>query len=133
MNITFRMSKNFNSSQLQPLFQSVNWLSANYPKRLEKAINHSSTVISAWDEDRLIGLVNALDDSEMTAYVHYLLVNPLYHGLGIGKELITRLKKHYEGYLYLVLMAEETDKVSFYTKLGFEVASTSTPLMIMKR
>jgi len=118
---------------LQRFIIVEDWLSANYPSRLEKAINNSSTVISAWDEDNLIGLVNALDDSEMTAYVHYLLVNPHYHGYGIGKELITRLKKHYEGYLYLILMAEEPDKVNFYTKLGFEVSSNSTPLMIMTR
>ncbi len=132
MNITYKSSKNFNSFELQNLFKSVNWLSANYPERLEKAINHSSTAISAWDGEQLIGLVNALDDSAMTAYVHYLLVNPHYQGQGIGKELIRRIKNRYEGYLYLLILAEEKDKVSFYTQLGFEVTS-STPLMIMTK
>ena len=80
----------------------------------------------------MVGLVNALDDSVMTAYVHYLLVNPHYHGLGIGKELIRRIKKHYEGYLYLLILAEEKEKVRFYTHLGFEV-TTSTPLMIITK
>ncbi len=132
MNITYKSSKNFNSFELQNLFKSVNWLSANYAERLEKAINHSSTAISAWDGEQLIGLVNALDDSAMTAYVHYLLVNPHYQGQGIGKELIRRIKNRYEGYLYLLILAEEKDKVSFYTQLGFEVTS-STPLMIMTK
>ena len=37
---------------------------------------HSSTVISAWKDGKLWGLVRVLDDSEMLAYVHYVLVNP---------------------------------------------------------
>lgn len=130
MDIIYKTTKNFTIKELEALFLSVNWLSGKYPNRLKKAMKNSSTVISAWDKDKLIGLVNALDDSEMTAYAHYLLVNPAYHGNGIGRELLHRLKKHYEGYLYLLIMAEEKDKVSFYTKHGFEISEGSTPLMI---
>ena len=45
---------------------------------------HSSTVISAWKDGKLCGLVRVLDDSEMLAYVHYVLVNPKYPGLGLA-------------------------------------------------
>ncbi len=129
MDITYKNALNFQATDLEDLFLSVNWLSAKYPSRLEQAMNHSSTVISAWDGSKLIGLINALDDSEMTAYVHYVLVNPSYQGLGIGRELVSRIKDHYKNYLYLILMAEKEDKIEFYTHLGFEVSS-STPLII---
>jgi len=36
------------------------------------------TVCSAWDGDKLVGLISAMDDGVMTAYVHYLLVDPAY-------------------------------------------------------
>lgn len=38
----------------------------------------SSTVISAWDGDRLAGLARVIDDGEMLAYMHWVLVNPNY-------------------------------------------------------
>lgn len=56
----------------------MNWVSGEYPKRLYKALMHTSTVISAWKDGKLCGLVRVLDDSEMLAYVHYVLVNPKY-------------------------------------------------------
>ena len=70
--IQYRTDKNFEAEQLKELFSSVNWLSANYSERLVKALYNSSTVISAWDGEKLIGLINVLDDGELTAYVHYL-------------------------------------------------------------
>ncbi len=128
--IEYRETKAFSALELEELFLSVGWLSGNYPLRLEKAINNSDTVISAWYGDRLVGLINALDDGELTAYAHYLLVNPKYHNLGIGKELVGRLKKKYEGYLYLLLIAEEKKNIAFYEQYGFNVVEGATPLAI---
>ena len=70
MSIIYTDTKNYTSNDLQELFQLVGWLSANYPKRLKKALDNSETVFTAWDKDKLVGLVNAIDDSELTAYVH---------------------------------------------------------------
>lgn len=72
MSIMYTDTRSYISNDLQELFQSVGWLSANYPERLKKALDNSETVFSAWDGERLIGLVNAIDDSELTAYIHYL-------------------------------------------------------------
>ncbi len=63
---------------------------------------HSSTVISAWKDGKLCGLVRVLDDSEMLAYVHYVLVNPKYQGLGL-RHLIELVKEKYKDYLYIEL------------------------------
>lgn len=130
MEITYKMTKDFSCEQLQTLFTSVGWLSANYPERLKIAINNSATVISAWDGETLIGLVNAIDDGELTAYAHYLLVNPEYQHLGIGSNLIEGLKKKYEGYLYLLLISEHNETVNFYNKLGFEVSEGAVPMVL---
>lgn len=130
MSIEFKEAKDFTAFELESLFKSVGWISGNYPVRLAKAIKNSSTVISAWADDRLIGLVNALDDGELTCYAHYLLVRPEYQGQGIGKALIQRLKKKYADYLYLMLICEEEKTVAFYQKLGFEVEKSATPVCI---
>jgi ribosomal protein S18 acetylase RimI-like enzyme len=77
------------------------------------------------------GLINALDDGALTAYVHYLLVRPEYQGQGVGKTLVGKIKARYEGYLYLLLLVEEKEKVAFYEKLGFGVIEGTTPVYIM--
>lgn len=112
--------KKYTARDLQELFQSVGWLSANYPERLKKALDNSETVFTAWDDDKLVGLVNAIDDSELTAYVHYLCVNPIYQGQGIGKELLLRIKDKYKNYLYIILIAENEQLVKYYSQNGFE-------------
>ena len=120
MGVTYKGAKNYTSKDLQELFQSVGWLSANYPERLKKALDNSETVFTAWDGEKLVGLVNAIDDSELTAYVHYLCVNPEYQGQGIGKKLLQRIKDKYKDYLYIILIAENEKLVKYYSQNGFE-------------
>lgn len=120
MGITYKGAKNYTSKDLQELFQSVGWLSANYPERLKKALDNSETVFTAWDGEKLVGLVNAIDDSELTSYVHYLCVNPEYQGQGIGKNLLHKIKEKYKEYLYIILIAENEQLVKYYSQNGFE-------------
>ena len=88
MNITYKDIQDFQLKKLQDLFLSVKWESGKHPEKLVIAMQNSGRVFSAWDNKKLIGLINVLDDKIMTAYVHFLLVNPHYHGKGIGKELL---------------------------------------------
>lgn len=48
------------AKELNSLFSSVNRLSVNYADRLSTALKNAGTVISAWDEDTLIRLVEVL-------------------------------------------------------------------------
>ena len=115
------------------LFNSVGWISGKYPQQLVKAMQGSATVFSAWDGEKLVGLINVLDDGAMAAYIHCLLVNPNWHGKGIGSELVRRVREKYKSYLYLTLVAEERKNVAFYEKLGFSAETRATPMMIMNR
>lgn len=120
MNITYTDQRNFSANDLYQLFQSVDWLSANYPDRLKKAMDYCETVFTAWDDNRLVGLVNAIDDSELTAYVHYLCVDPAYQEQGIGSELLSRIKEKYKKYLYIIIIAENEPLIKFYSQNGFQ-------------
>ena len=105
--IAYTQEKKFTKEQVQKLFLSVGWVSGEYPERLYKALMHSSTVITAWDGEQLVGLVRVLDDSEMTAYMHYVLVDPRYHGRGIAGHMVEMVKEKYKEYLYIEIMPEE--------------------------
>ena len=108
--IEYKQTHNFTPTQLQQLFQSVQWASADYPNKLVKAMQAYETVISAWDNGQLIGLVSAMDDSVMTAYVHYVLVRPEYQGKGVGRKMMEMLKEHYANYLRIVLYSLFLDR-----------------------
>ena len=70
MAIEYTEEKRFTVEQVEAVFKSVGWESAQWPERLFKALQHSDTVISAWDGGHLVGLVRVLDDTEMVAYMH---------------------------------------------------------------
>ncbi len=118
--ITYTDEKCFTQQAVQDLFLSVGWVSGNYPSRLYKALLGSSTVLTAWDCDRLVGLVRLLDDSELVAYMHYVLVHPDYQGQGIAGTLVEIAKEKYRDYLYIEIMPEESKNAAFYEKHGFQ-------------
>ncbi len=121
MDIIYTEEKKFTMEQVQELFLSVGWISGEYPKRLYKALMNSQTVITAWRGERLVGLARALDDSEMVAYMHYVLVHPDCHGKGIAGHMIELMKEKYKDYLYIELMPEERKNAAFYEKHGFKI------------
>lgn len=133
MAIEYTEEKRFTQDQVQALFRSVGWESANYPERLFKALQHSDTVISAWDGDHLAGLVRVLDDTEMVAYMHWVLVDPAYHGHGIGGALVERVKAKYHDYLFLEVMPEESKNAPFYQKHGFHLMEDGRAMQIVNR
>lgn len=121
MDITYTTERDFTKDDVRRLFASVGWVSADYPNHLHAALMGSSMVFSAWAGGRLAGLVRVLDDGCMTAYVHYVLVDPEYQGHGIAGHLMTMVKDHYEDYLYVEVMPEESRNASFYQQHGFSI------------
>lgn len=55
MAIAYTEEKKFTKEQVEALFLSVGWVFGQYPQRLFKALMHSSTVLTAWDGEELVG------------------------------------------------------------------------------
>lgn len=43
---------------------------------MELQKENNTIVLTVWDGDRLVGLTRVLDDTEMLAQIHYVLVHP---------------------------------------------------------
>ena len=129
MSIQYKDIHDFEKSELERLFLSVGWSSGHYPDRLVTAMKNFHTVISAWDGGRLVGMICAMDDGVMNAYVHYLLVDPDYHGQGIGRRLVETMKQKYKDYLRIAVIAYN-EELSFYENFGFKKSNDSSPMFI---
>ena len=129
MEIDYKLTHDFSPQELERLFLSVEWSSGHFPDKLAVAMKNFSTVISAWDGNKLVGMICVMDDGVMTAYVHYLLVDPEYHDMTIGRTLVDMMKKKYEDYLRIVVVAYNNE-LHFYENCGFKKADDASPMFI---
>lgn len=120
MDIKYTFNKCFTQDDVVDLFLSINWVSGEFPTRLYKALLNSSTVVTAWDNSKLVGLARAIDDSEMTAYVHYVLVRKEYERQGIASNMMKMILDKYQNYVYVKVIPANDGAVKFYDKLGFK-------------
>ncbi len=129
MNINYKDTHDFTEEELENLFLSVDWSSGHFPEKLRVAMTNFNTVYSAYDGDKLIGMICAMDDGIMNAYVHYLLVNPEYHGLKIGRTLVNKVREKYKSFLRIAVIAYDKE-MNFYKNCGFEKSNDASPMFI---
>jgi len=124
MNITYNdTKKDLPNAQLQNLFISAGWLDDN---ESEEMLNHfnvpfinSTLVISAWDNEKLIGVVRVLSDKLIRSIIYDLVIFPEYQQKGIGQELLKRCNEHFPNSEWLVQTTKEISP--YYEKIGFKV------------
>ena len=125
--IEYRDEKDLPPKELEKLFLSIGWESRKEPVLLAQAPKNYGTVLTAWDGDELIGLIAAMDDGVLTAYVHYLLVRADRQSAGIGGVLLEQLKARYASFHKIALIGEHPAKV-FYERHGFEEEPNASPM-----
>lgn len=88
-------------------------------KRLQKMIENSNVLITAWDNELLIGVARALTDYSYCCYLSDLAVDKDYQHQGIGKELVKLLQEHIGEEVSLLLLSSPT-AMEYYPKIGFK-------------
>ena len=128
-NIEYQDTHDFTKDELKRLFLSVNWSSGHFPDKLVVAMRNYGTVFSAWDDNKRVGLICAMDDGIMNAYVHYLLVDPEHQGQAIGRTLVEMVKEKYKDYMRVVVVAYD-DELPFYENCGFKTKANASAMCI---
>lgn len=129
--LKYKTSFDFKIEDVVKLFESHNWISAKFPTRLYKALMNSSYVISVYDEDKLVGLSRVIDDTELVAYVHYVIVMKGYEKRGIASNMLKMIKEKYHNYLYIKVIPTDSNVVDFYKKNGFTVKADGVAMQIV--
>ena len=128
-NITIRETREIALPQLLNLYRANGWSSAKKPQQLIAALMNSHKLVSAWEEDLLVGLGNSLSDGHLVVYYPHLLVLPSHHGKGIGHMIMERLQKDYAGFHSQILVSDQA-AIEFYKSCGFSKAGQTVPMWI---
>ena len=125
--ITYSATHAVPRDQILALYTANQWSSAKRPDELCKGLANSAALITAWDDDQLVGLGSALTDGHLVVYFPHLLVHPDYHRRGIGTEIVMNLKNKFAGFHQQILVAEN-HAIAFYESCGFDVMGDKTPM-----
>jgi len=124
MNIIYNgTKKDLPIEQLHHLFFSAGWTDSELTidpymlKNFNAPFINSKLVISAWENENLIGVVRVLSDEIIRSVIYDLVVLPEYQNKGIGKELVKRCIEHFPNSEWLV--QTEKNISSYYEKNGF--------------
>lgn len=129
MAINYLDTKRIEQDKIIELYQANKWSSAQKPDLLYQALLNSHTLITAWDEGRLVGLGNAISDGHLVVYYPHLLVHPAYQGQGIGKRIVEKMQERY-GKFHMQMLVADGKAIDFYEKCGFRRAGQTEPMWI---
>ena len=111
------------------LYRENMWSSADKPEALMQALENSHWLVTAWDDDVLVGLGNSISDGHLVVYYPHLLVLPAYQGKGIGSMIMQTFLKKYNTIHQQILVADG-EAIQFYEKCGFSTAGHCKPMWI---
>ncbi|MEA2065488.1 MAG: GNAT family N-acetyltransferase [Thermotogota bacterium] len=121
--MAFMYKKNVipDSGSVMHLYDDAGFTS--YTKDLDclmKALENSLFIITAWENDSLIGLVRAVGDGKTILYIQDILVLSSYRRKGIGTSLLKQLINEFPDVRQKVLLTDDKpENRKFYESLGF--------------
>ena len=86
---------------------------------MEGMINIANLTITAWDNDKLIGIARSVTDFHYCCYLSDLAVDVAYQKQGIGKQLLKETRQQLKPTCRLILLSAPA-AVEYYPHLGFE-------------
>jgi len=123
--IIYKYNSSFAKNDILSLYDSVGW--SEYTKNIEKllkALNNSLYILTAWDKNKLVGLIRVVGDGETIIYIQDILVLREYQRQGIGSKLLKSVLDKYNKIRQKVLLTDDTEKTRlFYETNGFESAN----------
>ena len=129
MNIQIKETKDINQSEVLNIYKANKWSSAQKPYELYNALLNSHSLLTAWDNNKLIGIGNAISDGYLVVYYPHLIIHPDYHGKGIGKSIFKKFQEKY-GHFHQQILVADGGAIDFYEKCGFEKAGETKSMWI---
>jgi ribosomal protein S18 acetylase RimI-like enzyme len=91
---------------------------------LKTVFSNSKFRCFVYEQARMVGVGRALTDGFDTSYICDIAVLPSHQGIGLGKQIVSRLVELSRGHKKIILYAVP-GKEAFYRKFGFMRMSTA--------
>lgn len=127
--IIYREDGLVDRAQTLALYRSQAWAAAEKPEKLLAGLEGSSALVTAWNGESLVGVGNAISDGHLVVYFPHLLVAREYRSRGVGREIMARLMRRYEGFHQQVVLAD-AEAADFFRRCGFGKAGSTVPLWL---
>lgn len=119
--IKLKKYEKYNENEILALYNSVEWINyTNHPEMLRNAFKNSLTVLGAYENEKLVGIIRVVGDGHSIIYIQDILVLPKYQRKGIGSLMIKEILSLY-GHVYqkILLTENQPNTVEFYKKMKF--------------
>ena len=125
INIEYSFDKRPTADQIIELYDNAGLPRPTHDKdRIQKMFNNSNLIVTAWDNDLLVGVSRSITDWVWACYLSDLAVRDEYKKEGIIKQLIN-LTKEKVGKQSMVLLLSVPTAMEYYPKLGFKKQESS--------
>ncbi|MFI5173391.1 MAG: GNAT family N-acetyltransferase [Terriglobia bacterium] len=119
--IQYRVGNDLNIDEMIDLYRAST-LGERRPvddrERMLRMLKNANLVITAWDQDLLVGISRSLSDFSYVTYLSDLAVRQSHQRQGIGRELILQTQKEAGPQATLVLLAAPAAE-EYYPHIGF--------------
>jgi ribosomal protein S18 acetylase RimI-like enzyme len=124
--ITYKTSKKLSPERLYKLYEVVGWTNSVQNKKkhgelIAAVYANSSGVVSAWEGEKMIGVIRFVTDKTAHGILFGLVVDPKHQGKGIATTLIQKCMDKYPVIEWSV-EAENAEVVTLFKKLGYKKA-----------
>jgi len=125
MNIEYTYSKIPTVEQIIELYNNAGLPRPTHDnERIEQMFQHSNVIVTAWDNDLLVGVARSITDWVWACYLSDLAVREEYKKIGIGKQLINMTREKV-GNQSMVLLLSVPSAMEYYPKVGFKKQESS--------
>ncbi len=113
--------KDYREDEILRLYSEVGWTA--YTENMEvlrQGFEHSLLVLSAYENNELLGIIRVVGDGSTIVLIQDILVSPEKQRQGIGTALIQAILDRYADVRQIQLTTDNTPKtVAFYKSVGF--------------
>ncbi|QUH20169.1 GNAT family N-acetyltransferase [Alkaliphilus sp. B6464] len=111
--------KKVDYDKLKTLFNDVGWNDKTEDtNRLKAMVENSQIVVTAWDEEIMVGFARCTTDYVFNGQINNVVVDSKYRRKGIGKVLINKILDSSKQVTYMLRGSISNEE--FYRGLGFE-------------
>lgn len=132
--ITIKINEIPDIKEIETLYNDAGWTA--YTKDLDvllKAFYCSLSIITAWKDNELVGVLRAVGDGMTIVYIQDIIVKTTHQRQGIGRLLINEIMNEFKKVRQKVLLTDnQPNTLAFYESCGFSTSESCGTIAFVK-